>query len=92
MFSFIKKVFVVAMSFFNYNSLKCVSMNNQEFKVRLKIINIYSNEPLFYPYSVKISKCTGNCTKINDPYAKLCVPDVVKNMSVKAFNLISKTN
>ena len=92
MFSFIKKVFVVAMSFFNYNSLKCVSMNNQEFKVRLKIINIYSNEPLFYPYSVKISKCTGSCTNINDPYAKLCVPDVVKNMSVKAFNLISKTN
>ena len=67
-------------------------MNNQEFKVRLKIINIYSNEPLFYPYSVKISKCTGSCTNINDPYAKVCVPDVVKNMSVKAFNLISKTN
>ena len=92
MFSFIKKVFVVAMSFFNYNSLKCVSMNNQECKVRLKIINIYSNETLFYPYSVKISKCSGSCNNINDPYAKLCVPDVVKNMSVKAFNLISKTN
>ena len=30
MFSFTKKVFVVAMSFFNYSSLKCVSMNNQE--------------------------------------------------------------
>ena len=92
MFSFIKKVFVVAMSFFNYNSLKYVSMNNQDCKVRLKIINIYSNEPLFYPYSVKISKCSGSCTNIKDPYAKLCVPDVVKNMNVKAFNLISRTN
>ena len=92
MFSFIKKVFVVAMSFFNYNSLKCVSMNNQECKVRLKIINIYSNEPLFYPYSVKISKCGGSCTNIKDPYAKLCVPDVVKNINVKTFNLISRTN
>ena len=92
MFSCIKKVFVVAMSFFNYNSLKCVSMNNQDCKVRLKIINIYSNKPLFYPYSVKISKFSGSCTNINDPYAKLCVPDVVKNMNVKAFNLISRTN
>ena len=80
MFRFIKKVFVVAMSFFNYNSLKCVSMNNQECKVRLKIINIYSNEPLFYPYSVKISKCSGSCNKINDPYAKLCIPDVAKTL------------
>ena len=92
MFRFIKKVFVVAMSFFNYNSLKCVSMNNQECKVRLKIINIYSNETLFYPYSVKISKCSGSCNNINDPFAKLYVTDVVKNMNVKAFNLISRTN
>ena len=92
MFRFIKKVFVVAMSFFNYNSLKCVSMNNQECKVRLKIINIYSNETLFYPYSVKISKCSGSCNNINDPFAKFYVTDVVKNMNVKAFNLISRTN
>ena len=29
---------------------------------------------------------------INNPYAKLCVPDVVKNLNVKVFNLISRTN
>ena len=39
MFGFIKKVFVVAMAFFNFNlsnvnSLECVSMNNQECKRR----------------------------------------------------------
>ena len=92
MFRFIKKVFVVAMSFFSCNALKCVSMNNQECKVRPEIININSNEPSFYPYSVKISKCSGSCNNINDPYAKLCVPDVVKNMNVKVFNLISRAN
>ena len=36
-------------------------MNNQECKVRPEIININSNEPSFYPYSVKISKCSGSC-------------------------------
>ena len=80
------------MSFFSCNALKCVSMNNQECKVRPEIININSNEPLFYPYSVKISKCSGSCNNINDPYAKLCVSYACKIMNVKVFNLISRTN
>ena len=97
MFRFIKKVFVVAMTFFGrnvltVNILKCVSMNNQECKIRPQIININSDEPSFYPYNVKINKCSGSCNNINDPYAKLCVPDVVKNINVKVFNLISRTN
>ena len=48
MFRVIKKVFVVAMSFLSRYTLKCVSMNNQEYKVRSEIININSNEPSFY--------------------------------------------
>ena len=74
------------------NALNCASMNNQESKVRLVIINMNSNEPLFYPYSVKISRCSGSWNNINDQYAKLCVPDVSKNMNVKVFILISRTN
>ena len=92
MFRFIKKVLVIAISFLSCNALKYVSMNNQECKVRPEIININSNEPSFYPYSVKIIKCSGSCNNFNDTYAKLCVPDVNKNMNVKVFNLISKTN
>ena len=58
----------------NANPLKCVSINNQECKVRPEIININSNKPLFYPYSIKVNKCSGSCNDINDPYSKLCVP------------------
>ena len=29
---------------------------------------------------------------INNPYAKLCIPDFVKNMNIEVFNLMSKTN
>ena len=65
------------MSFFSCNALECVSMNNQECKVRPEILNININEPLVYPYSVKIDKCSGNCNNINDPYAKLCVSDAI---------------
>ena len=37
-------------------------------------------------------KCGGSCNNINDPYAKLCVPDAFKNINVKVFNLMSRTN
>ena len=80
------------MTFFRCNALKYVSMNNQECKVRLEIINITSNEPLFYPYSVKTNKCSGSCNNISDPYATLSVPDVVKNINIKAFYLMPRTN
>ena len=42
---------------------------------------------MFYPYSIKINKCKGSCDTINDPYAKICVPDNIKNTNVKVFNL-----
>ena len=73
------------------NSLECVSISNQEFKVRPKILHINSNEPSFHPYCVKINKCSSSCSNINDLYAKLCVPDVVKNLNVRVFNLMSTT-
>ena len=57
-----------------------------------EIVNVHSDEAKFYPYSVRISKCSGSCTNINNPYAILCVPDVVKNINLKVFNLMSRTN
>ena len=64
------------------NPLECVSMNSQECKVRPKIVNVDSNEPLFYHFSIKTSKCSASCNNINDSYAKLCVPGVVKNLNI----------
>ena len=74
------------------NPLKCVSNNNQEYKVKPVIMNIISDEPSFYPYSILVNKCSGSCNNINNPYFKLCIPDLVKNIDIKVFNLISRTN
>ena len=82
MFSFVKKMFVLGLTVLSSSikgALNCVSMNNQECKVRPKIIDINSDNPIFYPFSVKINRCSGNCNNINDPYAKVCVPDIVKD-------------
>ena len=62
-------------------------MKNQECKLRPEIINVNSNEPITYPFSIKISKCSGSCNNINNPYAKICIPDVVKDLNVKVFNV-----
>ena len=67
-------------------------MNNQASTVRPEIINANSNQPVFYSFSVKTSKCSDSCNNINDPYAKICVPDAVKDLNVKVFNLMSRTS
>ena len=58
-------------------------MNNQECKVGPQIVNANGNDPVFFPFSIKTSKCSVSCNNINNPYAKLCIPDVVKNLDVK---------
>ena len=67
-------------------------MNNQACKERPQIVSINGDSPVFFPYSIKISKCSGSCNNINNPLAKLCVRDVVKNLNIKVFNLVSGTN
>ena len=91
MFWFIKKIFFTSMAF-GCNALKCVSMINQECRARPEIINVNSNETLFYPYSIKINKCNGSCNSINDPHAKLGVLYVVKGINPKVLNLMLRTD
>ena len=71
------------------NKLSCISMSNQPCKARPEVVNVNSNNPIFYPFSVKLSKCSNNCNNMNDPYSKICVPDVVKDWNVEVFNLMS---
>ena len=47
---------------------------------------------MFFPFSIKTSKFSGSCNNINNPYSKLCVPYVVKNLNVRTVNLIWRTN
>ena len=72
--------------------LSCISMNSKECKTRLQVIDVNGDEPVFFPFSTETSKCSGSCNNITYPYAKSCVPDIVKNLNVKMFNLMSRTN
>ena len=96
MFRFVKQIFVSTTmrfsSLLRVYPLECISLKNQNCKVRPEIVDINSNNRIFYPFSIKTSKCGGNCNNISDPYAKICIPDTVKNLNVKVFNLMSLTN
>ena len=91
-----KSVFFYRFSIFiDFNGRKCVELyfnEQQECKVRPHIINVNSEETGFFPCIIKTSKCSGSCNNINNPYAKLCVSDVVKNLNVKVLDLLSRTN
>ena len=65
MFRFILKMFIAGIAIVGCGALKCVSMSHQECKVRPAIVNVNSNEPLFYPYSVLVKKCSGSCNDAN---------------------------
>ena len=96
MLKFVKQIFISTMMLFdsllNVNLLECISLKNQECKIRPEIVNISSNNIVFYPFSIKVNKCSGNCNNINNPYLTICVPDVIKNLNVKVFNLMTLTN
>ena len=67
-------------------------MKNSKCIVRPEIFYINNNNPIYYPFSFKVNKCSGSCNNINNPYAKICVPDATKDLNVRVFNLMSRTN
>ena len=89
MLIFIKKIFYIGSlclsSLVSAIPLSCISLKNQECKGRPKITDINSSNPIFYPFSIKPNKCSGTCNNINNPYAKIYVPDTVKDLNVKSI-------
>ena len=95
MFGFVKKCLFTELAFLStlrsLNSLSCILMNNQ-CRIRPLIVNVNGNDPALFPFRIKTSKCSDICNNMNNPHAKLCVPDVAKNLNGRAFNRMSRTN
>ena len=57
MYRFIKQIFISTMMSFNslshVNSLEYILIKNEECKVRPEIVNINSNDTIFFPFSIK---------------------------------------
>ena len=65
----------------------CLLLNNQECAIRKVIVD---DDYMTFPYKIKVDKCVANCNDVENLYFKVCMLDVVKNVSVKSFDLISR--
>ena len=79
-------------SIFKTKGLECVSVINEKCMSRPKIIDLNKHEPVFYPLSIKVNKCSVDCNSINNPIAKLCVPGIFKDMNIKVSSLLARIN
>ena len=89
MFKVIKKILAIIFLVSNVNSLKCVLIKNQECRIREVIIN---NDYMLYPFSIKVNRCNENCNNISNPYSRVCVSNVIKNITAKVFDLMPWKN
>ena len=62
-------------------ALECVSVVNQKCMPRPKILDVNEGigEALFYPYDVQVNKGSGSCNTLDNPMARLCAPNIIKN-------------
>ena len=87
----------LAISLFNVlkvNALECVSVINQKCMPRPKILDVNEGvgEALFYPCNVLVNKCSGSCNTLDDPMARICVPNIIKNVNIKIYNFLMRLN
>ena len=91
------KIISLLISLFGINktkALECVSVVNQKCMPRPKILNLNEGvgEALFHPYNVLVNKCSGSCDDINNPMAKLCIPDIIKRANMQVYNFLMMLN
>ena len=55
-------------------------------------VNEGVGEALFYPYNVLVNKCSGSCNTLNNPMAKLCVPNIIKGINMQVYNFLMRLN
>ena len=75
-------------------ALECVSVVNQKCMPRPKILDVNEGlgEALFYPYNVLVNKCSGSYDTLDNPMAKLCVPNMIKRINMKVYNFLMRLN
>ena len=79
---------------FKTKALECLSVINRESMSRPKTIDVNEGvgEALFYPYNVLVNKYSGSCNTLDDPMAKLCVPNIIKRVNMKVYSFLMRLN
>ena len=89
MFSFIKQVFIVILSFSEALANKCLCLNDERCMVRPALIGLNPLELKYFPFLMSLDKCNGSCNVFSP---KTCVLMKAKDINVKVFNIITNKN
>ena len=73
-------------------ALECVSVVNQKCIPRPKILDVNEafGEALFYPFNVLVNKYSGSYNTLDDPMAKMCIPNAIKKVNIKVYNFLMR--
>ena len=71
MFSLIKQVFIVLLSFSESLATKCLFLNDEPYMVRPTLIDMNLVELKYYQFMISLNKYTGSCNVL---FPKICVP------------------
>ena len=82
------KLFVIMLPIAVTQAIKCESLDNQPCLARETIVNINSNEPRYYPFAIKLNKCTGSCDTLDSPLAKICKANETKKKIVRVYDIL----
>ena len=87
-------LFINLFNVLKVKALECLSATNQKCLPRPKILDVNEGvgEALFYPYNILVNKFSGSCDMLDDPMAKLCVPNVIKSVNMKVYNFLMRLN
>ena len=54
--------------------------------------NEYSQEFHYYPFSVRLDRCSGCCNTLNGLSNNVCVPNNTEDSNLNVFNMIAGIN
>ena len=98
MFGLIKNMFIGLLTEIASasNHTTCVLLSNQKCMIQPTLINLhpyeYSQEFHYSYFSVRLDRCAGSCTTLNDLFNKVWVPNKTEYLNLSAFNMITGTN
>ena len=88
----IKQVYTGLLSFRGSLATRCVSLTNEPCMVRRTLIDLNRIELNYYLFMISLDKCNGSYNTVDDLSTKICLPSKTKEVTVEAFNLITRKN
>ena len=53
---------------------------------------VVGNKYVAFLYKLELERYAGSSNNISNPHSKVCIPDIVKNLTVKMFDLMNLEN